>query len=138
MADGTDSPGLGVVVVLAGVLGVVHLGLGGLSLFGGLATTAATVLAVSQAVLGGLLFPTAAGLAMAAPWGRYLGIVTFGGIAVVQLLPLLAGETLAVPLLGIGLAGGSALYLIVAGEVFGDEGDERAISQETDPHRFVR
>ncbi len=137
MADRTGSPGIGVVVVLAGVLGVVHLGLGGLSLLGGPSTTAATVIALSQAILGGLLLPTAAGLAMTAPWGRYLGIVTFGGIAVVQLLPLLAGA-LAVPLLGIGLAGGSAVYLVVAGEVFREGDDERPISEATDPHRFVR
>jgi hypothetical protein len=76
-------------------------------------------------------------IALRASWGRLLGIVTFGGLAVVQLLPLLSGTTFAVPLAGILLSASCALYLVLASEAFGTD-DGHVLTEETNPHEFVR
>lgn len=138
MTDEPRDAGLGVVLILAGVLGIVHLALGSIELLRGRPTTAATILSGARAFLGLLLLPTVVGLIVGAPWARYLGVVGLGGIAVVQLLPLLAGPPVAAPLAGIVLAGGGALYLLLAPEEFDSEDDTRPISEDTDPHRFMR
>ena len=138
MADRDRSAGVLVVAGVAAVLGVLHLASGTLALAMGSSQPAGAVLAGSRTVLGVILLPTAVGLARGAPWSRALGLVAFGGIAVVQLLPLVAGATLAVPLAGILLAASSGLYLLLAPGEFGDESGERAVTKDTDPHDFVR
>ena len=135
--DGGD-PWLGLVVIVAGVLGLANAALGALALAAGQPTTAATTIAVARTVLGALLLPTVVGLVAGAAWSRPVGVVALGGIALVELLPLLAGETLAVPLLGILLASVSALYLLLAPGEFASEEEDRALDADTDPHRFVR
>ncbi len=134
MADDRGVPGA---AGLATFLGGLHLALGTLELLAGQPSLPATLLSLNQVVLGAILLPTAVGLARGKPWSRYLGVVAFAGIAVVQLLPLLSGATLAVPLLGILLGSGAALYLLLApGEFREDEG--RVLTEDTDPHDFVR
>jgi hypothetical protein len=137
MAGGSDSVGVAAVGAVAGVLGLVHVASGGLVVLAGAATTGALVLAVARFVLGLFLLPTAVGLLRGVPWSRWVGVVGLGGLAVVQFLPLLAGETMAVPLAGILLSSACALYLLLAGQEF-DGIDERAIGEDTDPHDFVR
>ncbi|WP_254279098.1 hypothetical protein [Haloarcula marina] len=136
MSPRSSSTGLPVVAVLALGYGVVTV----LSGAGGLLTAigvASLVVAGAQAALGVLLLPAGVGIAMRASWGRLLGIVAFGGVAVVQLLPLLSGETFAVPLAGVFLSTACALYLALAGEAFGTD-DERVLTEDTNPHEFVR
>ncbi|WP_276278226.1 hypothetical protein [Haloarcula regularis] len=70
--------------------------------------------------------------------GRWVGVTAFGGIGVLQILPLLAGATLAVPLAGVVLSTGASLYLLLAGEAFGADDDGRALTEDTNPHEFVR
>ncbi|MFC7251306.1 hypothetical protein ACFQJ5_15895 [Halomicroarcula sp. GCM10025324] len=128
--------GLTVVAVLALGYGVVNTASGVLALLSAVGV-ASLVLAFAQAALGVLLVPAGVGVALRAPWGRRLGIVALGGLAVVQLLPLLSGATFAVPLAGILLSATCALYLLLAGEAFGTD-DGRVLTEETNPHEFVR
>lgn len=130
--------GLYAVAALALGLGGVHVLSGALGLVSSLGSPGALVLAGSQAVLGLLLVPAGVGLALRRPWSRWVGVVAFGGIAVVQLLPLLAGSTVAVPFAGVLLSTGCSLYLLLAGEAFGQGDDDRALSEDTNPHEFVR
>lgn len=137
MADGSGSAGVAVVAVVAGLTGVLHVALGSTALVAGDAATAGAVLALARVVLGGTLLPAAVGLLGGAPWSRYLGVVAFGGLAVVGLLGPLSGATLAVPLAGVFLAGACALYLLFAPGEFGTD-DGRPIDEDSDPHDFVR
>ncbi|MFC7019526.1 MULTISPECIES: hypothetical protein [Haloarcula] len=136
---GRDSSGTGLSVVAA-----LALGLGAVHVFTGtVETLAATgtaplVLAVGRALLGLLLLPAGVGVALRRTWGRWVGVTAFVGIAVLQILPLLAGSTLAVPLAGTFLATGASLYLLLAGEAFGADDDGRALTEDTNPHEFVR
>ncbi|MHB9288533.1 hypothetical protein ACKVMT_15995 [Halobacteriales archaeon Cl-PHB] len=132
-----DGDGVYAPAALAILLGGLHLVLGGLDLGAGPPTLAATLVALNQVVLGGLLLPTAVGLARGRPWSRFLGVVCFSGIALVQLLPLVSGESPAVPLLGILLGSSAALYLVLAPGAFGED-DGRDLDEDTDPHDFVR
>lgn len=137
VADTQRSPGV-VAAAIAGLLGALHLAGGTATVVLAAVPPAEAVLALARAVLGGILLPTVAGLASGAGWSRSLGVVAFAGLAVVQLLPLLAGATLAVPLAGILLSGTCALYLVLAPGEFTDGDDGRPISEDTDPHDFVR
>ncbi|MBV0900718.1 hypothetical protein [Haloarcula salina] len=138
MVDDHGEAGLYAVAALALGLGAVHTLSGVLGLVSSLGSPGALVLAVSQAVLGLLLVPAGVGLALRKPWSRWVGVVAFGGLAVVQLLPLLTGSTVAVPLAGVLLATGSSLYLMLAGEAFESGDDGRVLTEDTDPHEFVR
>jgi hypothetical protein len=137
MGRDSGETGLYVVAALALGLGAVHVVTGAVET---LATsgTAPLVLAVGRALLGLLLLPAGIGIARRRIWGRWVGVTAFGGIAVLQILPLLAGATLAAPLAGIFLATGASLYLLLAGEAFGADDDGRALTEDTNPHEFVR
>ncbi|RLM36991.1 hypothetical protein [Haloarcula sp. Atlit-120R] len=137
MLDNHGEAGLYAVAVLALALGGVHT-LGGLTLVSSLGSAGTLIRAGSQAVLGLLLIPTGVALALRKPWSRWVGVVAFGGIAVVQLLPLVTGATFAIPLAGVLLATGCALYLLLAGEAFETADDARALTEDTNPHEFVR
>ncbi|WP_276272687.1 hypothetical protein [Haloarcula litorea] len=137
MSPTSDGSGLAVVAALAFGLGLVQAAAGTLGLLSG-GRPPALVLAGAQAVLGLCLLPTGVGVLRRRPWGRALGVVAFGGVAVVQSLPLLAGATFAVPLVGIALATACWLWLLLAGGAFPEGGDDRALTEETDPHEFVR
>jgi hypothetical protein len=130
--DGVYGP-----AALAIVLGGLHLVLGVADLAGGEPSLAATLVALNQVVLGGLLLPTAVGLARGRPWSRFLGVVCFSGLALVQLLPLVSGASPAVPLLGILVGSTAALYLVLAPGAFSPN-DGRDVDEDTDPHDFVR
>ncbi|WP_424003241.1 hypothetical protein ACOZ4I_03930 [Haloarcula salina] len=138
MVDDHGEVGLYAVAALALGLGAVHVLSGVLGLVSSLGAAGALVLAGSRTVLGLLLIPAGVGLALRKPWSRWVGVVAFGGIAVVQLLPLLAGTTLAVPLAGVLLSTGCSLYLLLAGEAFEKADDGRVLTEDTDPHEFVR
>jgi len=137
MLDNHGEAGLYAVALLALGLGGVHVLSGVLTLVS-LGSAGAMIRAGSQAVLGLLLVLTGVALALRKPWSRWVGVVAFGGIAVVQLLPLVTGTTFAVPLAGVLLATGCSLYLLLAGEAFETEGDDRALTEDTNPHEFVR
>ncbi|KOX92389.1 hypothetical protein AMS69_13525 [Haloarcula rubripromontorii] len=137
MLDNHGEAGLYAVALLALGLGGVHVLSGGLTLVS-LGSAGAMIRAGSQAVLGLLLVPTGVALVFRKPWSRWVGVVAFGGIAVVQLLPLVTGTTFAVPLAGVLLATGCSLHLLLAGEAFETEADDRALTEDTNPHEFVR
>ena len=136
MGRDSGETGLYVVAALALGLGAVHVFTGAVETLAATGT-APLVLAVGRALLGLLLLPAGVGVALRRTWGRWVGVTAFGGIAVLQILPLLAGATLAVPLAGILLATGNALYLTFAGEAF-ESDDGRALTEDTNPHEFVR
>mgnify|MGYP000368422905 CR=1 FL=1 len=138
MVDNHGEAGLYAVAALALALGVVHALSGLLGLVSAVGSAGALVLAGSRAVLGLLLVPAGVGVALGKPWGRWVGAVAFGGIAVVQLLPLVTGSTFAVPLAGVLLSIGCSLYLLLAGEAFERGDDGRVLTEDTDPHEFVR
>lgn len=138
MADSVRSGGVRVVALVAALLGCVHLVGGTYGVLTNALPSATVVLAGGQAVLGALLLPASIGLVRGAQWGRWIGVITFGAIAVLQLLPLLAGVTLAVPLAGILISGTCSLYLLLATDSFGQRDDGRPLNEDTDPHDFVR
>ncbi|MBV0925062.1 hypothetical protein KTS45_12730 [Halomicroarcula limicola] len=138
MASNSDARALSLLAVLACVLGMVHAASGVIALLSALGV-GALVLGGSQLVLGLLLVPAGVGIGYRKSRGRWLGIVCFAGIAIVQVLPLLSGSELAVPLAGVLLSVGSSLYLLLAGEAFeSGDGDSRVLTEDTDPHEFVR
>lgn len=138
MTDGVGAGGRGVAALVAVFLGTFAMLSGWFDLFTGASETlAGTILAIGRVLLGTVLLPTAWGLVRGRLWSRYLGIVAFGGIAIVQFLPMVAGATAVAPLGGVVLAGICALYLIFAGSAFGS-GDDGRISEDTNPHFFMR
>lgn len=139
MGKRPDDAGIYVAAGLAVLLGGLNAVIAGSGLIEGGTESTVTIRLASRLVLGVLLVPTAFGLATGAPWSRYVGIVAFGGLAVVQILPLVSGTDPAVPLLGILVAATCSVYLLLAPGAFDADGDDdRPIDEETDPHRFVR
>ncbi|WP_135304063.1 hypothetical protein [Haloarcula amylovorans] len=138
MASNSDARGVFLLAVLACVFGLVHAVSGVIVLLSAL-SIGAFALGGSQLVLGLLLVPAGVGITYRRSWGRWLGIVCFAGIAIVQALPLLSGSEIAVPLAGLFLSVGSSIYLLLAGEAF-ENGDDnsRVLTEDTDPHEFVR
>ncbi|MBX0295075.1 hypothetical protein [Haloarcula nitratireducens] len=138
MASNSDARALSLLAVLACVFGLVHTASGIITLLSAI-SIGTLVLGGSRLALGLLLVPAGVGIGYRKPWGRWLGIGCFAGLAIVQVLPLLSGSEIAVPLAGIFLWVGSSLYLLLSGEVFenGDD-DSRVLTEDTNPHEFIR
>ncbi|MFC6974024.1 hypothetical protein ACFQL1_04020 [Halomicroarcula sp. GCM10025709] len=134
----TSDPKLHVVAAVAVGLGLVQAASGAVSLLFGLGSLPTTLLALAQGVAGLVLVPAGVGIALRKGWGRTLGIVAFGGVAVLQLTPLIGGATVGVPLVGLAVSVGSSLYLLLASEAFADAEDTRPLSKDESAHEFVR
>ncbi|MDS0278193.1 hypothetical protein NDI85_10335 [Halomicroarcula sp. S1AR25-4] len=137
MVDDSGEAKLYVLAALALSLGVVHVVSGTVTVLAAI-SVGVLVLGGCQAALGLFLVPAGVGIALRRPWGRWVGVVAFGGIAVVQLLPFLSGTTLAIPVAGVLLSTGCSLYLLLAGEAFQRDDDGRVLTEDTNPHEFRR
>lgn len=123
----------------AGIAGVAALGflLGALTFVGAVGRIAAaggtpvdTVAAVGLLVVSLLLMPAAVLLVRRNRLGQYLGVVGFGGIAVLQVLPAVAGGRSGVPLLGVAVAVGCTTYLSLSSEEFDAAGDGPVVPED--------
>jgi len=138
MARPGNDPGLYAVAALAVGLGFFQAVFGVVSLLVSLGSLRAVVLTAAQTVAGVVLLPAGVGIALRKGWGRTLGLVAFAGVAVLQLTPLLGGSGVGVPLVGLAVSVGSAIYLLLAGEAFADGDDTRPPSKDGSAHDFVR
>jgi hypothetical protein len=123
----------------AGIAGVALLGflLGALTFAGAVGRLAAaggtvvdTVAAVGLLVASLLLMPAAVLLVRRDRRGQYLGVVGFAGIAVLDVLPAVAGGRSGVSVLGVGTAVFCALYLSLASEEFDAATDGPAVPED--------
>jgi hypothetical protein len=120
----------------AGIAGVAFVGflLGALTFVGAVGrlgatdgTVVDTVATVGLLVVSLLLMPAAVLLVRRDRRGQYLGVVGFGGIAVLDVLPAVAGGRSGVPLLAVAVAVGCTLYLSLSSEEFDADGGGRTV-----------
>ncbi|MDS0283040.1 hypothetical protein [Haloarcula onubensis] len=118
-------------------LGAVQLAAGGLDLLARPATVAATALAVGTVAVGLALLPAARYVAKRRKRGLALAIVGLSGVVVVHFGPLLAGDGTALSVGSVLAALVLMVYLLLHEDAFGDR-PERELTEETNPHEFVR
>jgi len=125
------------VSILLVTLGVVQVVAGGLDLLMRPEMLPATALAVGTAAFGVALLGAARYVAKLRKRGLALAIVGLSGVVVAHFGPLLAGERTALPVGSVLAALVLMVYLFLHEDAFGDR-PERELTEETNPHEFIR
>jgi len=94
-------------------------------------------LSVGKLLFGLLLLPAARDIAGLRKRGLWLAVIGFSGVVSVQLLPLLRGSSSSIAVGSILLSLSCLLYLFLHEDALGDR-SERELTEETNPHDFIR
>lgn len=125
------------VAVLLFALGAVQLAAGSLGLLARPELLPGAVIAVGKLAFGLSLLPAARYVAHRQKRGLALAIVGLSGLVVVYFGPLLAGERTTLSVGSVLFALVLMVYLFLHEDAFGDR-PERELTEETNPHEFIR
>jgi len=125
------------VAVLLFTLGTAQLVAGSLGLLARPEMLATTAVAVGKLAFGLSLLPAARYVAQLRKRGLALAIAGLSGVVVAHFGPLLAGERTALSVGSVLFALVLMVYLFLHEDAFGDR-PERELTEETNPHEFIR